>query len=203
MRRIWKTHNGAFYQRVLNGVIHPLCSWRDIPWFIFLDIRAVLSVPSTVWKCPVADNLLCPYVPFKKKKKNPAHNRKSLYCMPRRLGLVKYILLVNNYPIKKVALVWISFEQVHLTRGIFAGIKTSWITVVKMCSGFLIKSTIQWPFFFVLFCFHLLQPSKSAEIFPVGDFGGWRRFVGVSVSEDHSVRCWKIEWQRRCLMPPK
>lgn len=140
---------------------------------------------------------------FPLKRKNPAHNRKSLYCMPRRLGLVKYILLVNNYPIKKVALVWISFEQVHLTRGIFAGIKTSWITVVKMCSGFLIKSTIQWPFFFVLFCFHLLQPSKSAEIFPVGDFGGWRRFIGVSVSEDHSVCCWKIKWQRRCLVPPK
>lgn len=99
MRRIWKTHNGAFYQRVLNGVIHPLCSWCDVPWFIFLDIRAVLSVPSTVRKCPVADNLLCPYVPLKKKQNNPAHNRKSLYCMPRRLGLVKYILLVNNYPI--------------------------------------------------------------------------------------------------------
>lgn len=92
--------------------------------------------------------------------------------MPRRLGLVKYILLVNNYPIKKVALVWISFEQVHLTRGIFAGIKTSWITVVKMCSGFLIKSTIQWPFFFCSVLFSSPSTLQKCRDFPSWWF--WR-----------------------------
>lgn len=88
---------------------------------------------------------------------------------------------------------WISFEQVHLTQGIFAGIKTSWITVVKMCSGFLIKSTIQWPIF-LLFCFILIsfKPPKVQRFFPVGDFGGWRRFIGASVSGDHSVCCWCV-----------
>lgn len=74
-------------------------------------------------------------------KKAP-HNRKSLYHAPRCFGLVKYILLVNNYPIEKAALVRIAFERVHLTQGIFASTETSWITGVKIRSAFLIKTTI-------------------------------------------------------------
>lgn len=98
MRRIWKTHNGAFYQRVLNGVIHPLCSWRDVPWFIFLGICSSVSAKHCM-EVPRGRQPALPICSLKKKKKNPAHNRKPLYCMPRRLGLVKYILVVNNYPI--------------------------------------------------------------------------------------------------------
>lgn len=103
----------------------------------------VLLVPSAVWKCPVADNLLCPYAGFKKKKHLIMGSLYTTY--QDALGLLNYLSLVNNYPTEKAASVRIASERVHLTQGVFASTATNWITGVKTHGASMIKTTFGDP----------------------------------------------------------